>query len=266
MNTRARMAHGTGEWAATNVNIQRGCEHDCLYCYAKQMAIRFGRATWESWGTPVLSHKQVKKGYGRRRGTIMFPSTHDITPLNIGECVTVLRKMLAAGNRLLIVSKPCVECVWHLCDELSEYKDRILFRFTIGSVDNSVLAFWEPGAPAFDERLAALKHAHSRGFETSVSCEPMLDARVDRVVKAVAPYVTDAIWLGRANRMRNILKRNCPGDAEALRRADELIAVWNDEALISLYERYRDNPLIKFKDSIKKVAGLERPTMKGLDV
>ena len=30
-----RPATGTREWAASNVNIQDGCEHDCLYCYAK---------------------------------------------------------------------------------------------------------------------------------------------------------------------------------------------------------------------------------------
>ena len=36
---------GTQEWAASNVNIQDGCEHDCRYCYAKTMAIRFKRAT-----------------------------------------------------------------------------------------------------------------------------------------------------------------------------------------------------------------------------
>ena len=40
-------AHGTGEWAAGNVNIQNGCEHNCLYCYAKAMAIRFRRNTPE---------------------------------------------------------------------------------------------------------------------------------------------------------------------------------------------------------------------------
>ena len=32
-----RAPHGTQEWAASNVNIQDGCEHDCRYCYAKSV-------------------------------------------------------------------------------------------------------------------------------------------------------------------------------------------------------------------------------------
>jgi hypothetical protein len=33
-----------------------------------------------------------------------------------------------------------------------------------------------------------------------------------------------------------------------------------------LYARHRDDTVIKWKDSIKKVVGIERPTEKGLDV
>jgi DNA repair photolyase len=55
MNTSSVQAQrpptGTQEWAASNVNIQDGCEHDCRYCYAKTMAIRFKRATAKSWST-----------------------------------------------------------------------------------------------------------------------------------------------------------------------------------------------------------------------
>ena len=34
---------GTEEWADKNINITRGCEYDCPYCYAKRNALRFGR-------------------------------------------------------------------------------------------------------------------------------------------------------------------------------------------------------------------------------
>jgi hypothetical protein len=33
-----------------------------------------------------------------------------------------------------------------------------------------------------------------------------------------------------------------------------------------LYERYRDNPLIKWKESIKKVVGIDLLTEAGLDI
>ena len=146
-----KKAFGTREWAAVNVNIQTGCEHDCLYCYAKCMGIRFGRTATGKWKTPRLRRNMVEKGYRKRRGTIMFPTTHDITQANLDACLVVLKKMLAAGNDLLVVSKPHLECVKRLCNELDAYKNRILFRFTIGSADATVLSFWEPHAPAYVE-------------------------------------------------------------------------------------------------------------------
>ena len=62
---------GTQEWAASNVNIQDGCEHDCRYCYAKTMAIRFKRATPASWRFPRLRQHDLDRGYTRRAGRIM---------------------------------------------------------------------------------------------------------------------------------------------------------------------------------------------------
>ena len=146
---------GTKEWAAENVNIQTGCEHDCRYCYAKGMALRFHRTTAEGWRKPTIRPSEVNRKRGQRRGTVMFPSTHDITPLNVEACIGVLEKMLAAGNRVLIVSKPHLRCVKTMCERLAQYRDRIVFRFTIGSVDDHVLRYWEPGAPASAERLAS---------------------------------------------------------------------------------------------------------------
>lgn len=267
MATRARQAGvtGTKEWAAENVNIQTGCEHDCRYCYAKCMALRFRRTTADGWREPVLRPRDVSMNRGRCPGTIMFPSTHDITPLNVEACIGVLEKMLAAGNRVLIVSKPHLECVRKVCDRLAQYRDRILFRFTIGSVDARVLKYWEPGAPAFAERLASLRYAREQGYATSVSCEPMLDANIDAVIKAVRPYASHSIWLGRANRLVQAVTVNCPGDSQAIAMARELKKTWNDEAVRGLYERYKKDPLIRFKDSIKRVVGLPESAEKGLD-
>ena len=96
---------GTEEWAASNVNIQDGCEHDCRYCYAKTMAIRFKRMTAESWATPHLREHDLRRSFTRRSGRIMFPTAHDITERNIEECLLVLKKMLSVGNDVLIVSR-----------------------------------------------------------------------------------------------------------------------------------------------------------------
>lgn len=258
--------HGVGEWAKHSVNLQDGCENNCRYCYAKCMAIRFKRKTSQNWDKPDIRRKDIDKVYRTLEGRIMFPTTHDISRRNLEECISVLWKMLEAGNKVLIVSKPTMHCIPRLCSELGPYCHRILYRFTIGSSCDDTLRFWEPGAPSFSERLASLKWAYEQGFQTSVSAEPMLDTHINRVIHATKPYVTDAIWLGRANRLRSIIAINCPNDDETKQRADELLAEQTDDYLRELYERYRDDSQIKFKDSIKKAAGLDRPTERGLDV
>jgi DNA repair photolyase len=256
---------GTQEWAASNVNIQDGCEHDCRYCYAKTMAIRFKRATPATWKHPKLRPHDLARGFTRRSGRIMFPTAHDITEQNIDECVAILTKMLQAGNDVLIVSKPRRSCVDRLCADLQQYRGQIVFRFSIGSTNTRTLAFWEPGAPTFKERLACLRAAFLHDYHTSVSCEPMLDENPDALVEAVRPYVTDSIWIGKINRLRHILPVNCPGDTAAARRGDKLIQSQSDDAIRALYARYADDPLVKWKDSVKKIVGIQRPTAAGLD-
>lgn len=264
----AKKVSGTKEWAASNVNIQVGCSHGCRYCYAKASAIRFGRATPESWTTEDIRLDAVEKNYGKRKGTIMFPTTHDITPGNITEATTVLKKMLAPGNRVLIVSKPHLDCIQKLCAALAPWKDNVLFRFTIGGTPRH-LSFWEPGAPDFSERVKALQWAHKAGFDTSVSMEPLLSIDEDEIVRLVevfAPHVTDAIWLGKMNKPEERLTKNGDWNEETQAAVEELLASQTDERITALYERLKDHPKVKWKESVKAVVGLEIPTEAGLDI
>jgi len=254
-------ATGVGEWAQYSLNCVDGCSHDCRYCYAKGMAARFKRISPEHWKDekPKVTPGRMRK----RNGRIMFPSSHDITPATLGHCVEKLGVILGAGNSVLIVSKPHVECIERVCEEFADFKNQMLFRFTIGSASDETLRFWEPGAPTFKERQQALKLAHKKGFACSVSCEPMLDDRIDRVIESVEPFVTDSIWLGKANRLKQNLAANKEVSPEVLERADQLIAWQSDDRIKELHNRYRKNPKIKFKDSIKKVVGLESTEIGG---
>ena len=133
---------GTREWSDVSMNIQRGCEHGCLYCYARYDAVqRWKRCEAKHWPTPCIDEKKVDAAHLKTyRGVVMFPTTHDITPANLSQYLCVLRKLLDAGNRVLIVSKPHWECITVICNAHLEYKRQIEFRFTIGSTDEDVLA------------------------------------------------------------------------------------------------------------------------------
>jgi len=255
---------GAREWAKYSANACVGCHHDCKYCYAKCTAILRKIKSPGNWTEEIPYSKAPYKKWKLKDGSVMFPVQHDITPTNLDVCITMLRNMLEPGNTVLIVSKPHKECIKKLCSELIDYKDNILFRFTIGSASNDTLLLWEPNAPSFDERLASLKLAFDMGYKTSVSSEPILDDNIDSVIEQVEPYITDAIWLGKMNYPHKRLKTN--GCAYMIPYAEQLINTWNDENIKRLYEQYKNNPKIKWKESIKAVVGLEIPTKKGLDI
>ena len=140
---------GTREWACKTVNVCMGCSHDCAYCYAKGMAIRFGRSTVHTWKQQTALPAKLPEA-GRGKPTrIMFPSTHDITPECLDICLDALTRMLSEGHEVLVVSKPHLACIREICERFPAFRDKLVFRFTIGSTSNAVLKAWEPNAPAY---------------------------------------------------------------------------------------------------------------------
>jgi DNA repair photolyase len=254
---------GTKEWAVKSVNCCSGCSHDCRYCYARSMAVRFRQLNPEQWKEEKIRWKDVRKKYGLIEGTVMFPSSHDITPQNLVACLIVLRKLLRAENKVLVVSKPHLNCIRVICRVFEEYKDQILFRFTIGARDNEILSFWEPNAPLYEERKEALAHAFIKGFQTSVSAEPMLDPEhIEDLVKDLIPFVTDAMWIGKMNHTRNI-NTDDEGVEEALRKISE---GQSDKNIRAIYARLKSTPKIKWKYHIKKVIGIPLAQKPGMDI
>ena len=226
----------------------------------------------------------VNKKHKKYDGRVMFPSSHDITPNNLDACMTVLEKLLAAGNDVLVVSKPHLDCIRAICNAFGHYSDqfrvasyqdesevihyyrlfRIVFRFTIGAVDDRILKFWEPNAPSYEERKAALKYAFDAGFQTSVSAEPMLDSQnIDLLVSDLMPYITDSFWIGEMNHIGRFSKY---ADTQIRDELNRIKAGQTPSALRKIYNRYQSNPKIKWKNGIKKILGLPMATVPGLDI
>ena len=240
---------GTKDWSDKTVNFVSGCENDCRYCYAKGMAIRFKQVEEGQWSKMLVRQHDVEKKHKNYGGIVMFPSSHDITPTVLKETIVVLGNLLTAGNRVLVVSKPRLECIEKICSEFIEFKNDILFRFTIGARNNDILSFWEPGAPTFEERRAALRYAHEKGFATSVSMEPILD--MDDVLDLffeLEPYVSDTIWLGKMNH----IKKNLKFDDQEVKRIEQGQSQENCDLI---YELLKDEAKVKFKTGFVKNGG-----------
>lgn len=262
---KARQATGTKEWATENVNFCHGCSNGCVYCYARYNSVtRFHRMSHDDWATETVRDHDVRKGRNRVDGRVMLPSMHDITPGTIDAAEIVLLKLLEAGNDVLIVSKPQLKCIQRLCASLRSHRDQILWRFSIGFIDERTQEFWEPNAPKYEERLDCLRMAHELGFETSASAEPLLEPwRAKEIVDSLRAFVTHSVWIGKLNGLRIRTKWLYPDGHPEIDRLEKWQA---NEKVSEVYETLKDDPLVRWKESYKKVLGLARPTTAGLDI
>lgn len=250
---------GTREWSDQSINIQLGCEQGCLYCWARYNAVeRYKYCEARHWDIPCINNTRVDASHKKKYdGVVMYPTTHDITPANLPQYLCVLRKLLDAGNNILIVSKPHWECITVICNAYLQYREQIEFRFSIGSAKEAVLRFWEPNAPGFDERLACLQYARQMGYQTSLSCEPFLDKYVNRTYNACIEHVSKSFWVGPINNFKSRVKVPDPFESDSDRRIFyNTKAAQSGEVIKRIYEVMKDQPLIKFKNSFRKVVGI----------
>lgn len=247
---------GVAEWAPSSCNIQTGCEHACRYCYAREMAVRQKRATLESWAVPVIRQADLDKGRGLKKPQnqpIMFPTTHDITRGNLDTCLTVLLKLLQAGNRVLVVSKMSNVVRLKLAEVLLPYRDQLMFRITLGTIYTQVAAIWEPGAPPPQERLDQMYWLNRAGYRVSVSAEPFLGGstspayHAEHLFQAVAKRCNGPIWFGPMNK----IAARVHGVPKA--EVDRLKALSSPETLRAIYDVLRDRVRVRFKDGFTKV-------------
>ena len=254
---------GTREWAVAEINCSVGCPNGCRYCYARfDSVVRKGSVSAEQWQScrPGLEKPLIEQKYP---GQVMFPAAHDIVPDNLDDCLATLSGLLRSGNKVLVVSKPNRQSVRRICSVLQDYRDLLHFRFTITARDAGILALWEPAAPSYDERFACLRYAYAQGFVTSVSIEPVLDMEdVEAMIAELTPYTCHSIWLGKMNK----IEQRVEADSAELRDDIQRIQLQqNNENITALYERLKNNSLIRWKESIKDVVGLPRAVEPGRD-
>lgn len=206
----------------------------------------------EEWVCERYTDNAFKMHFPTKLGVIMFPSTHNLSPFYLQQALPVLKSMLAAGNQLLVVTKPELEVIRILMGDLIKYRNQILFRFTIGSLDETLTRLWELGASAPSERLESLSYAYVAGYQTSISIEPMLAGVEDtlRVVEAVSPCVTETVWIGK---MKDIRRRVDMSTVEIREAVGMIERQQSDVEILKLYHELKGRKMIRWKDSINQV-------------
>jgi DNA repair photolyase len=170
---------GEDEWfgLSYNMNLYRGCEHQCIYCDTRSACYQIENFNEEVLvkinALPLLEDALPRK---RKVGIIGFGSMNDpYTPAErvyrlTGQALELVRKYRFPVH---IITKS--DMVLEDLDTLVSI-NRVLARvsFTITTTDDALARKLEPGAPSPTKRLAAMQTLAEAGIETGVVMMPLL--------------------------------------------------------------------------------------------
>ncbi|MFW9992002.1 MAG: radical SAM protein [Candidatus Odinarchaeota archaeon] len=227
----------TGKDGVT-INFQTGCEGGCLFCFARLMADEYGWCPWDQWTSPVIRTKDVAKGYRKRKGRIMLPSSHNIDGSNLVEATWVLMKLLDAGNEnILVVMKTHPDVMGAICLSLKEagYIDRVEIRHSIPTLHYETWKLFMPGCPTADEIFEAIRRGKKYHVKQSVNIGPFVCRRPWEVVqKAVKFGITpDNIWIEPMSHRTKLYKRS----AVLRKYKDKLERLYSPRSLRAIHDQ-----------------------------
>ncbi len=182
------------------LNPYVGCEHNCVYCYAKFMKRFTGHR--EKWGefvdvkinaSELLAHEVKRKKTGR----VWISGVCDpYQPLE--------KKYMITKQCLDILVENCWPVTVQTKSDLVMRDIKILRRahgsevgFTITTVDERIREIFEPGASPLRKRMEALATLHSRGIRTFAMVAPILPGSEGLVGKLTGHV--DYVILDRLN-------------------------------------------------------------------
>jgi len=159
------------------VNAYVGCQHACVYCYAKFMKRFTGHQ--EAWGAFVdvkvnaaeLLAKEIAK---KKRGRVWISGVCDAyQPLERKYQLTRKCLEVLVRNEWPVRVQTKSPLVLRDLDILKQGRD-VEVGFTITTADERMRKIFEPGAPPVMKRIEALMVLHRAGIRTFVMIAPLL--------------------------------------------------------------------------------------------
>lgn len=192
-----------------SLNCYTGCEHGCLYCYARFMRKYTGHK--EPWGefvdvkinAPLVLGKEIKR---KPKGEVFISSVCDpYQPLEEKYQLTrkCLKILVKNGFPTTILTKSSL--VKRDFDILKDYP-QVELGLTITTMDEDLKERIEPRSASSLERIEALKEGSKLGIRTYCFLGPFLPFIGDReeslkkLFKAVSSLKLAYIYVDRLNR------------------------------------------------------------------
>ena len=183
-----------------SVNTYRGCEHGCIYCYARPSHAYLGYSAGLDFETKIvfkpdvaalLARELAKPGYVPQP-IALGSNTDPYQPVErtLKLSRSVLEVMEAFGHPVSIVTKSAG--VLRDLDILTRLARRGLVRvfLSVTTLDPVLARRMEPRAASPERRLAAIRALSAAGVPVGVMAAPMIpglnDAELERILEAAA--------------------------------------------------------------------------------
>ncbi|MGA7455673.1 MAG: PA0069 family radical SAM protein, partial [Rhodoplanes sp.] len=183
-----------------SINPYRGCEHGCVYCFARPThaylglspGLDFESKLFMKPDAPELLERELSAPNYVPRTIAIGTNTDPYQPIE--RRYKLMRRILQvldkAGHPVGIVTKS--DLILRDLDILSRMAQRRLVRVAISvtTLDPALARTMEPRAPTPPRRLAALRGLAAAGVPTSVMVAPVIpainDAEIERILDAAA--------------------------------------------------------------------------------
>ena len=178
-------------------NPYAGCEHNCLYCYAKYLPEWTGHEG-ERWGEYIdvkywnpLTEKQKKNLNGKSVFISSATDPYQDVEAEFKRTHALLEELRGTGARVQIVTKSC-NVVWD-ADILKDLDATV--SFSVNTLDEEFRKDMD-NASSIEMRLEAMKYLHDRGIRTVCFISPIFPGITDApaIIKKV-DSICDEIYL-----------------------------------------------------------------------
>ncbi len=185
-----------------SINPYRGCEHGCVYCFARPTHAYMGLSAGLDFETKLFAKPeaatQLRKelsapGY-RPKAIAIGTNTDPYQPIERRYQLmpAILDVLIETGHPVGIVTKS--NLILRDLDRLKALNERNLVKvaLSVTSLDNTLSRRLEPRAASPQKRLEAIEKLSEAGIPTCVMVAPIIPALNDEEVEAILAAAYDA--------------------------------------------------------------------------
>ena len=194
-----------------SINPYRGCEHGCIYCYARPSHAYLGfspgldfetRLVFKPDAASLLRAELAKPGYACAP-IALGSNTDPYQPVerDLGITRAVLEVLAECGHPVMIVTKSArVERDIDLLGPMAE-AGRCSVAVSVTTLDRSLARRMEPRASAPHRRLETVRRLTEAGIPTGVMAAPMIPFLNDDELETILEHAREAGALGASYTM-----------------------------------------------------------------